>query len=323
MSGEQYSFTDGLASRYRSVVESRRFAEFTQNKLNILALGVILLLAFVAVFAQRIVIEFTVQGVTVSQTVQPFSLAPYDPAEQHLIDRLQPPSAEYPLGTDQLGRDLFSRLLVGARISMRIAVAVVTISLIIGVVVGLTAGYVGGLVDEALMRLVDVLLAFPGILLALVIAGILGPSLTNIMIALAVVGWTQYARIIRGSVLSVKEQEFVKASQLMGVSRPRIVARHILPNVVSPVVVLATMDMAYVILGTAGLSFLGLGAQPPTPEWGTMLSGGRNYLQDAWWVANFPGLAIMVTVLAFNILGDSLRDILDPREMENLEGKGL
>nr|WP_305794545.1 nickel transporter permease [Halomarina rubra] len=227
------------------------------------------------------------------------------------------------MGTDQLGRDVLSRLLYGARISLQISLAVVAITLAIGTAVGLIAGYAGGWVDEALMRFVDILLAFPGILLALVIAGILGPNLTNIMIALAVVGWTQYARIIRGSVLSVKQEEFVKAAQLMGVPRRRIVLRHILPNVVTPVIVLATMDMAYVILGTAGLSFLGLGAQPPTPEWGTMLSQGRNFVDTAWWVVNFPGLAIMITVLGFNLLGDGLRDVLDPRDMGDVENKGM
>lgn len=303
MSGEQEdSMAYALTSRYRSVIYSRTFADFIENKLNLVALVIIFLLVFCAVFAPVV--------------------APYDPTHQHIEDRLEPPSAEYPLGTDQLGRDLFSRLIFGARISLSIAITVVAISLGIGLVVGLVAGYVGGLVDEVLMRVVDILLAFPGLLFALVVASVLDPSLMNIMIALAVVGWTQYARIIRGSVLSIKEQEFVKASQLMGVSHTKILVRHVVPNVISPVVVLVTMDMAYVILSTAGLSFLGLGAQPPTPEWGTMLFGGRNYLREAWWIANFSGLAIMLAVLAFNILGDSLRDILDPREASRMEGKG-
>lgn len=291
-----------LMDKYQALINSYAFAAFVENKLNVIALVIILLLTFCAVFAPI--------------------LAPYDPAAQHIEDRLEPPSAEYPLGTDQLGRDLLSRMLFGARISMSIAIAVVTISLTVGTIVGLVAGYVGGLVDEVLMRLVDILLAFPGLLFALVVASVFEPSLMNIMIALAVVGWTQYARVIRGSVLSIKEQEFVTASQLMGTSHIRILGRHILPSVISPVIVLATLDMAYVILGTAGLSFLGLGAQPPTPEWGTMLSQGRNYLREAWWIANFPGLLIMLTVLAFNILGDSLRDFLDPREASQLEGKG-
>lgn len=303
-----------IAERYRAVVTSQRFREFTSSRLNLVAIAVIGLIAFCAVFAEPITFR--------SYTVQPFSVAPHDPVDQNIADRLHPPSAEYPLGTDPLGRDILSRLLVGARVSMQISILVVTISLSIGTVVGVTAGYVGGWVDEALMRLVDVILAFPGIVLAIVIAGILGPSLTNIMIALAVVGWTQYARVVRGSVLSVKEREFVKASQLMGASRPRLVVRHVVPNVISPVIVLATLDMATVVLATAGLSFLGLGAQPPTPEWGTMLSEGRHYLRDAWWVTNVPGFAIMLAVLAFNILGDSLRDILDPRSTEDVQRKG-
>ena len=255
-------------------------------------------------------------------TLQPLQLAPHDPIDQNLADRLHPPSREYPLGTDQLGRDILSRLMVGARISLSIGVVVVSISLMIGTAVGVVSGYLGGWVDEALMRIVDIVLAFPGLLLALVVAGILGPSLTNIMIALAVVGWTQYARIVRGSVLSVKQRDFVAAAKLTGVSEPRLVSTHVVPNVIGPVVILATLDMAYVILATAGLSFLGLGAQPPTPEWGTMLSDGRQHLLSAWWIANVPGVAIMVAVLAFNILGDSLRDLLDPRAASRLEGKG-
>lgn len=300
---ENESLVTGARRRYRSIRNSRRFAQFVENRLNLIGLFFVSLVVLSAVFAPAI--------------------APEGPNEQDLFNRLEPPSAEHPMGTDDLGRDILSRLLYGARISLRIAVVVVAITLVIGTAVGVVAGYAGGWVDEGLMRLVDILLAFPGILLALVIAGILGPSLTNIMIALAVVGWTQYARIIRGSVLSVKEEEFVKSAQLMGVSRTRIVLRHIIPNVVTPVIVLATMDMAYVILGTAGLSFLGLGAQPPTPEWGTMLSQGRNYVDTAWWVVNFPGLAIMITVLGFNLLGDGLRDVLDPRDVGDLEDKGL
>lgn len=300
---ETPSVVDEVADRVRAIRRSHRLAQFAENRLNLIGLTFVSVVVFAAVLAPEI--------------------APYGPAEQDLFNRLQPPSWAHPMGTDQLGRDIFSRLLYGARISLRIGIIVVAITLAIGTTVGVVAGYIGGWVDEALMRSVDVLLAFPGILLALVIAGILGPSLTNIMIALAVVGWTSYARIIRGSVLSVKEAEYIKSAQLMGVSDVRIIIRHVLPNVITPVIVLATMDMAYVILGTAGLSFLGLGAQPPTPEWGTMLSMGRDYVDTAWWVVNFPGLAIMITVLGFNLLGDGLRDILDPRDVGDLEDKGL
>lgn len=303
----------------RSRTGVRRFLE---SELNLVGLAIVATLAFVVVFAEPVRTSlFGLLGDPV--TVQPFRLAPYDPTEQALRNRLQPPSPAHPLGTDTLGRDLLSRLLVGARISMSIGVVVVSISLAIGTTVGVVSGFMGGWVDEALMRLVDVLLAFPGILLALVVAGILGPSLENVMIALAIVGWTNYARIVRGSVLSVKNREFVQASRLIGLSRSRLVGRHVVPHVVSPVVVLATLDMGYVILATAGLSYLGLGAQPPTPEWGTMLAGGRNHLRTAWWIVNFPGVAIMITVLGFNLLGDGLRDVLDPRDTGHLENKGM
>lgn len=297
------SIVTGVRTRYRTIQRSRKLHAFTENRLNLIGLALVAIVVFGAVFAPV--------------------LTPYSPEEADLLNRLEPPSIEHPLGTDQLGRDLLTRLLYGARVSLSIAVSVVVITLVIGTAVGVVAGYAGGRIDEALMRIVDILIAFPGILLALVIAGILGPSLVNIMIALAVVGWTTYARIIRGSVLSIKNQEYIKAAQLMDVSRTRIILRHVLPNVITPVVVLATMDMAYVILGTAGLSFLGLGAQPPTPEWGTMLASGRNYLQTAWWIVNFPGLAIVITVFGFNLLGDGLRDVLDPRDMGDLEDKGM
>lgn len=292
-----------LFERFVSIRNSRKVEQFLSNRLNIVGAVFVGLIVFGAVFAPH--------------------LTPYTPVEQDLFNRLAAPSMAHPMGTDQLGRDILTRILFGARISLRIAVTVVAITLTIGTTVGVIAGYAGGWIDEALMRLVDILLAFPGILLALVIAGVLGPSLTNIMIALAVVGWTQNARVIRGSVLSVKEKEFVKSAQLMGVSKPRLLVRHLLPNVISPVIVLATMDMAYVILGTAGLSFLGLGAQPPTPEWGTMLASGRDYVTTAWWIVNFPGMAIMINVLGFNLLGDGLRDVLDPKDVGDVEDKGL
>ncbi len=279
--------------RYRSACNSRAVATFCSSPLNVAGLGI-------------------VAAITVAAVLGPI-FAPYEPASQDLANRLQGPSLAHPFGTDQLGRDVFSRVLHGARLSLGIAVVVAAIRLVLGTTIGLVAGYAGGWVDEALMRLVDVQLAFPGLILALVIAGVLGPSLRNVMIALAAVGWASYARIVRGSVLSTREREFVQAAQLMGVSRVRITIRHLLPNVASPVIVLATLNMGTVILGTAGLSFIGLGAQPPTPEWGTMLSAGRYHLRDAWWIANAPGVAIMLTVLGFNLLGDGLRDVLDPK----------
>lgn len=235
-----------------------------------------------------------------------------DPLAQNLSNRLQQPSPAHPFGTDRLGRDVFARIVHGARVSLGIAVAVTAIRLVIGVAVGLLAGYGGGWVDELLMRVVDLLFAFPGIVLALVIAGIAGPSLTNVLLALAVVGWGTYARVVRSEVLSVRERDYVTASRLSGTPHHRIVLEHVLPNVLGPTIVLATLDIGTVVLATAGLSFLGLGAQPPTPEWGTMIAAGRHYLQTAWWLVNVPGLAIVVTVLGFTLLGDGLRDVLDP-----------
>ncbi|TYL39570.1 peptide ABC transporter permease [Natronococcus pandeyae] len=299
MSESNGALEAGVRRRYRSIRDSRTVATVLSNPLNV---------------AGAVIVATVTAAAVVGPTV-----APYEPASQDLANRLQGPSLAHPFGTDQLGRDVFSRLLYGARLSLGIAVVVTAIRLVLGTTIGLVAGYAGGWVDEFLMRLVDVQLAFPGLILALVIAGVLGPSLRNVMIALAVVGWASYARLVRGSVLSTKEREFVRAAQLMGVSWPRIAVRHLLPNVAGPVVVLATLNVGTVILGTAGLSFIGLGAQPPTPEWGTMLSAGRHHLRDAWWIVNAPGVAIMLTVLGFNLLGDGLRDVLDPKQEANLE----
>ncbi len=240
-------------------------------------------------------------------------LAPNDPEEVVLAQKLAPPSAEYPLGTDHLGRCLLSRLIYGIRTSLSTAaVALVTI-MVISIPVGTVSGYVGGRVDNLIMRIIDVLLAFPGLVLALVVAGMLGPGLLNVMIAVASVWWVGYARVVRGNVLSVKENEFALAARAGGTSHFGIVIRHILPNVLSPVIVLATLDMGSLILAISGLSFLGLGAQPPVPEWGAMLNDGRPYMQVAPQLMIYPGLAIMTVVLAFNLLGDGLRDALDPK----------
>jgi len=247
------------------------------------------------------------------------AIVPYDPTAQNVGPRLQSPTFAHPLGTDALGRDVLTRLVHGARYSLGIAVLVTGIRVVLGTTVGLVAGYTGGWIDEGLMRLVDIQLAFPGLVLALVVAGILGPSLRNVMIALAVVGWATYARVVRGTVLSVKEREYVAAGRLFGTPRWRIIRRHLLPSVVNPVLVLATLNLGTVVLATAGLSFIGLGAQPPTPEWGTMLAGGRHYLRTAWWLVNAPGVAIVLTVLGFNLLGDGLRDALDPHLQTRVE----
>ncbi|WP_246084359.1 nickel transporter permease [Salinadaptatus halalkaliphilus] len=245
------------------------------------------------------------------------SVSPYDPTAQLLEARLEGPSLAHPLGTDALGRDIATRLAYGARVSLALAVAATLVRLVIGTTVGLLAATGGRLVDTVLMRLVDVQLAFPGLVLALVIAGVLGPSLRNVVIALSLVGWASYARVVRGSVLSIRERPFVRSAKLHGTPWHRLVRRHLLPHLVSPVLVLATLNVGTVVLAVAGLSYLGLGAQPPTPEWGTMIANGRNYLRAAPWIVTAPGVAIMLTVISFNLLGDGLRDALDPDHLED------
>lgn len=244
-------------------------------------------------------------------------LAPYDPTAQALETRLQGPTLAHPLGTDALGRDVATRLVYGARVSLALAVGATSVRLVLGTAIGLVAAVSGGLVDTVLMRLVDIQLAFPGLVLALVIAGTLGPSLHNVVIALSVVGWATYARVVRGTVLTVKERPFVESARLYGTPKRRIVRRHLLPSVVSPVVVLATLNLGTVVLAAAGLSFLGLGAQPPTAEWGTMIADGRGYLRSAPWLITVPGVAIALTVIGCNLLGDGLRDVLDPNHLED------
>lgn len=243
-------------------------------------------------------------------------LAPRDPVKINPPDGLKPPGRDFWFGTDQFGRDVFSRVVWGARLSLRVGVVAVLISVGGGVPLGLAAGYYGGWLDMAIMRLIDLMLAFPGILLALVIVTILGPGLSNVMLAVGIYGIPSYARVVRGSVLVVRGQPFVEAAQAVGCPTVRVVARHLLPNVVAPIIVLSSLNVAGAILTSAALSFLGLGAQPPTPEWGALLNAGRDWVRDAWWLTTFPGLAIMLTVLAINMLGDGLRDVLDPQLRE-------
>jgi peptide/nickel transport system permease protein len=240
-------------------------------------------------------------------------LAPHDPIQPNVALKLQPPSSTYWFGTDELGRDVFSRVLSGAKYSLGIAFIILSIAVVVGTLVGLIAGYVGGLVDELLMRLTDLFLAFPALVLAMAIAATLGRNLQNTVIALTVVYWPWYARLVRGQVLWLKEREFIEAARALGASPWRIVGRHILPNTLAVIIVQLTLDVGYAVLATSGLSFLGLGAQPPTPEWGTMIAGARTFFRDAWWYITFPGLALTLTVLGFNLLGDGLRDFLDPR----------
>lgn len=240
-------------------------------------------------------------------------VAPHDPAAVDPRVILVPPSSVHWLGTDNLGRDLFSRLVYGGRWTLGTAVGAASAIVLIGVTIGLIAGFVGGIVDEVLMRLVDVLLAFPSLVLALAIVGMLGPSLVNVMIGMIAVWWADYARVIRGMTVVVREREFIAAARCAGAPASWIVLRHVLPNVIPSVIVLATLELGGLMLAISGLSFLGLGAQPPTPEWGTMRNNGRPFFQRAPQLMLYPGLAITLVVVGFNLIGDGLRDALDPR----------
>jgi peptide/nickel transport system permease protein len=263
-----------------------------RNPMALAGLAVILLWSLVAIFAPTI--------------------APYDPLEQNIQDRLQPPSTEHLCGTDELGRDIFSRILYGARISLPMGLIVVLFAMLLGGTVGALAGFIGGRFDDLVMRLADITLAFPSIVLALAIAAALGPSLKNLLIAMMAVWWPEYARLMRGQVLSVKNNDYVEACRAIGVPSGRTLLRHVVPNTGTPLLVKASLDAGSAILTVAALSFIGLGAVPPTPEWGAMISMGRTKFYQ-WWMMTFPGLAILTVVLGFNFLGDGLRDALDPR----------
>jgi len=268
---------------------------FRKNKLGMAGLVMICIIVTIAVLAPVI--------------------APYSPIEQHLEDRLQPPSSKYLFGTDELGRDIFSRVLYGSRIALSVGVLVALISAAIGVTLGLVSGYYGGIVDEVIMRIVDIVWSFPSLILALAIVSILGPGLINAMIAIALTMWASYARIVRGETLSVKEEPYIEAARAIGESDIRILFSYILPNVMSSILVLITYNIPSAIIIASSLSFLGLGAQPPTPDWGLMLSTARTYLTIAPWYSIFPGIAIMFTVLAFNFIGDGLRDAIQPERV--------
>jgi peptide/nickel transport system permease protein len=239
-------------------------------------------------------------------------LTPYDPAGQELPLRLGGPSASHPFGLDELGRDILARVLAGARISLAVGLIVVSISASMGTLLGAVAGYFGGRIDEIISRAIDILLAFPGLLLAIALVAVLGPSLANVILALSLIGWVGYARLVRGQVLRAREFDFVQAARALGAPTRRILMRHVVPTTLPAVTVQATLGMGAAILAEAALSFLGLGVQPPTPSWGTMLNGGRTHLLDAPHLTVFPGLAIAILVLGFNFLGDGLRDALDP-----------
>ena len=266
-----------------------------RNKMAMLGLYILTVVVFAAVFAGFIA-DYETMVVA-----------------QNLGDRLQGPSFQYWLGTDEFGRDIFARLIHGARVSLLVGVLSVGISIIVGGALGAVAGYYGGRLDDIIMRVMDVFLAVPSILLAIAIVSALGANLMNLMLAIAVSNIPTFARVVRASVLSIRDQEFIEAAHAIGASDMRIIFRHIIPNSLAPVIVQGALGVAIAILSTAGLSFIGLGIQPPDPEWGSMLAGGRQYLRHAWHVTTFPGLAIMITILALNLLGDGLRDALDPR----------
>lgn len=254
-------------------------------------------------------------------------IAPHSPVDQDITQALRPPfwleggSSDHILGTDELGRDIFSRIIFGARISLVVGFVAVALSGFIGTCLGLISGYFGGKIDSIIMRLVDIQLSMPYILIALALIGALGPSLRNIIIVIGVTSWLEYGRIVRGEVLSIKENEYVDLAKIAGCSTYRILLKHIFPGVVNSLIVLGTLMLGRIIIFESALSFLGLGVQPPTPSWGIMLADGRQYLSYAWWLATFPGLAIMLVVLGTNLVGDWLRDVLDPRRRTAVIGK--
>jgi peptide/nickel transport system permease protein len=272
-------------------VAARR--RFVRSRTGVAGAVVLLLVLLAAVFAGQV--------------------APYSPTRQDFRVERQPPAQEHLMGTDEFGRDVLSRVIFGARASLAAGAVAASIALGLGLVLGMSAAYYGGGLDNVIMRLMDVILAFPYILLAIAVVAILGPGLQNAMIAIGIVYVPHYARVIRGSVLSIRARDYVDAARALGASDNRVMWQHVLPNALAPVIVQTTLNVGTAIIDTAGLSFLGLGTQPPTPDWGNMLSAGRSYVIDSPWIATFPGLAILVTVLAFNLMGDALRDAFDPR----------
>jgi peptide/nickel transport system permease protein len=269
---------------------------FSRNKLSILGTIAIFLLIMIAALA-------------------PF-LAPYDPTSIDVHHVLSPPSLKHPLGTDELGRDLLSRIIWGSRISLKVGFVAVSISVLIGIVIGALAGFYGGLIDAILMRFVDIMLAFPTFFLILAVISILEQNILTIMVVIGITSWMDVARLVRAEFLSLKEKDFVSAARAIGASDKRLIFKHILPNALSPVFVAATFGVAGAILIESGLSFLGLGVQPPNPSWGNILTAGKDNIEVAWWLSFFPGLAILITVLSYNLVGEGLRDALDPRLWE-------
>jgi len=289
---EQGRLTRGTAGQLRRAPWAVQ-PFLAESWLNVLGVAIVVLVLLLAVFG-------------------PF-IAPQNPNQLNLFAILQPPSVHHWFGTDNLGRDIFSRVIVGTRISVEVAVIILSLSVTFGTALGIVSGMAGGLIDEIVMRITDLFLAFPGFVLAAAIAATLGPSLQHTVLALAVVFWPWYTRLIRGQVLSLREREFVLAARVARAGRVWIATRHLARNVLAILIVQVSLDVGYAILATSSLSFLGLGAQPPTPEWGAIIADGRNYIQTAWWWITFPGLVLALTVLGFNLLGDGLRDWIDPR----------
>ncbi|HHY77342.1 MAG TPA: ABC transporter permease [Clostridiales bacterium] len=294
MDSRIYNLMEIIRPRVKEVGFS--FYLLKKNKLTLAAFYVIVALFVLAILAPYIV---------------PYPSHISD--EANVANKLLPPSGEYLFGTDELGRDIFSRVIYGIRISLTTAILAVGLAIIIGVPLGAIAGTIGGWVDEVIMRITDIFLSFPPLLLAIAIVSIVGSSLNNAIIAIALSWWPWYTRLVRGQAVSLKERKFIQAAEAIGTSKWKIIFSHVVPNTISPVIVQASMDMGGVILTIASLSFLGLGAQAPTPEWGLMINTSRNYFLNAWWYSIFPGLAIFITVLAFNLLGDGFREIMDPK----------
>lgn len=290
-----YLTTDSPNSRRQARLGQlyRQWLAFRRNRLAVIGLGIVVALLLVAAFAPLI--------------------APFDPLVQNLDRRLMPPSAVNWFGTDSLGRDIFSRIVHGARVTLVIVIMVVIMVGPVGLLIGAASGYLGGWVDRALMRVTDIFLAFPRLVLALAFVAALGPGLENAVIAIAITAWPPYARVARAETLIIRQQDYIAAVRLQGASQWRIVWKHVVPLCLPSLIVRTTLDMAGIILTAAGLGFLGLGAQPPIPEWGAMISAGREQIFDQWWVATFPGIAICIVALGFNLLGDGLRDVMDAR----------
>ncbi len=292
---KQWLLTDTPASAFQASLGRAYlgFLEFGRNRLAVLGLLIITGLVVVAVFAPQI--------------------APFDPIETNLTNRLQPLSVHHFFGTDEVGRDIFSRIVWGSRLTLYVIGLVAIIAAPVGILIGTVSGYFGGFIDTVLMRITDIFLAFPKLILALAFVAALGPGIENAIIAISITSWPPYARIARAETITIRNSDFIKAIRLQGAGPIRIISGHIMPLCISSLIVRVTLDMAGIILTAAGLGFLGLGAQPPSPEWGAMTSSGRAYILDHWWLITMPGTAIFIVSLAFNLLGDGLREVLDPK----------